>query len=69
MAMRRRNFEFHPEAIIEAKEAADWYAKRSLNAAANFKTALRRAEGLILRSPETCAERALCAGLLTPHRL
>ena len=53
MAMRRRNFEFHPEAIIEAKEAADWYAKRSLDAATNFKTALRRAEDLILRSPET----------------
>lgn len=53
MAKRRRNFEFHPEAMIEAKEAADWYAERSLIASADFKKELRHAELLVTRQPET----------------
>ncbi len=53
MAKRQRNFEFHPEAMIETKESADWYAERSLIASANFKDELRHAEKLVTDQPET----------------
>jgi len=32
----RRTLRFHPAAVTEAEAAADWYAKRSGRAAANF---------------------------------
>jgi len=51
MAHRHENFEFHPEAMIEAKEAADWYAERSLPASIEFKKELRFAEELVTEHP------------------
>lgn len=53
MARHRQNFEFHPEAILETKEAADWYAQRSPVAATHFKAELRRAEELVTQQPQT----------------
>jgi hypothetical protein len=53
MARRHRNFEFHPEAMIETKESADWYAERSLVASADFKEESRHAEKLVTEQPET----------------
>ena len=52
MAKRRARFEFHREAAIEAREAAEWYAERSLDAAAKFKTQLRRAERSVTQHPD-----------------
>jgi hypothetical protein len=53
VAKRPQIFEFHTEAILEAKEAADWYAERSLSAAMNFKSELRLAEDNVTVQPET----------------
>ena len=52
MAKRRPIFEFHQEAILEAREAADWYAARSVDAALKFKIELRRAEELVTKRPD-----------------
>jgi toxin ParE2 len=51
MAKRRPIFEFHHEAILEAREAADWYAARSVKAASKFKAELRRAEDSVTKHP------------------
>lgn len=47
--------EFHPEAIVEAREARDWYAERSEAAAERFMDELDVAIGAIQRSPERMA--------------
>ena len=51
MAKRHQNFEFHPEAMIEAKESAEWYAERSPTAAIDFKRELRFVEKLVVEHP------------------
>jgi hypothetical protein len=53
MAKLHRRFDFHPEAILESRAAADWYAERSLDASIDFKLALRDAELAVTDSPET----------------
>ena len=53
MGKRRPIFDFHPEAIIEALKAAEWYGERSLEAALKFKSELRRAEGSVARHPKS----------------
>lgn len=55
MAKRRRPFEFHHEAILEARHAALWYKERSAEAAAKFKDELRRAELAVRDAPSTWA--------------
>jgi hypothetical protein len=55
MARRRRKLEFHREAALEAREAAEWYGERSLHAKAKFKAALRRAERSVTQHPESWA--------------
>jgi toxin ParE1/3/4 len=50
---KRHHFEFHPEAMIEARAAAEWYAERSLDASVNFKQELRQAEKLVTEQPES----------------
>ena len=56
MAKPGRSFDFHPEAMIEAGEAAQWYAERSVDASENFKSELRRAERLVTQRPEAWAK-------------
>lgn len=51
MAKRRLLFEFHQEAILEAREATAWYAERSLIAASKFKNELRQAEASVTKHP------------------
>jgi plasmid stabilization system protein ParE len=51
MAKRRPTFEFHHEAILEARGAADWYEDRSVDAASRFKVELRHAENSVIRHP------------------
>jgi toxin ParE1/3/4 len=53
MAKRRPIFDFHPEAILEAREALEWYEKRSRDAALKFKSQLRRAEDSVTRHPRS----------------
>jgi len=53
MALLR--IEFHPEAIAEAHEAYEWYAKRSEAAAEKFMDELDAAIDAIQRSPERMA--------------
>jgi hypothetical protein len=55
MAKRRRRFEFHPEAMLEAYEAAEWYAQQSGLAAEDFKRQLRLAEENVTRRPQEWA--------------
>ena len=55
MAKRHENFEFHPEAMIEAKQAAEWYAERNLTASIDFKKELRFAEKLVNEHPGSWA--------------
>jgi toxin ParE1/3/4 len=42
---------FHPDARIEALDAYDWYAERSLNAANAFQEELQKAGIAVQRSP------------------
>ena len=51
MAKRRPIFEFHQEATLEARHAAEWYAERSYDAASEFKSELRRAEQSVTKHP------------------
>src|SRR5947207_2783942 len=51
MEKRRPIFDFHPEAIVEAREAVDWYGKRSAFAASKFKAELRSAEESVTQHP------------------
>jgi hypothetical protein len=53
MAKRRPIFEFHHEAILEARKAADWYAERSFDAASKFKLELRQAEDSVTKHPSS----------------
>jgi plasmid stabilization system protein ParE len=55
MAKRRLSFDFHPEAMIEAREATDWYAARSHDVPIAFKAELRRAEDLVTATPQSWA--------------
>jgi toxin ParE1/3/4 len=52
MAKRGPLFEFHPEAILEAIEATEWYAERSPNAERRFKAELRIAESRVTQRPD-----------------
>lgn len=45
-------FEFHPDAIIEATEAYEWYALRSQNAAEGFLTRLNEAQSKVIADPD-----------------
>jgi toxin ParE1/3/4 len=47
--------EFHPEARLEAIEAYDWYAERSLEAAKAFQDELQDAGRAIQTNPELWA--------------
>jgi plasmid stabilization system protein ParE len=51
--MSNHEFEYHPEAILEAWEAFHWYADRSETAADNFWEELRAARQAVARKPET----------------
>ena len=48
----RAKYRFHPAAIAEAEEARDWYAERSLQAAAAFLEELDQAIQSVIDSPE-----------------
>ncbi|MEL7496831.1 MAG: type II toxin-antitoxin system RelE/ParE family toxin [Planctomycetota bacterium] len=52
MATSRRKFEYHPDAIADAKEAIAWYAERNPEAAEKFKSELRHAEDQVTMMPE-----------------
>ena len=53
MAKRGLNFEFHRDAAIEAREAADWYAERSPVAAQRYKSELLRVQHSIELHPQS----------------
>jgi len=53
MAKRRPKFEYHREAALEAHEAAQWYAERSLDAESKFKKELHQAERSVKQHPES----------------
>jgi len=53
--MERRQVEFHPEAVAEAREAERWYRERSDFAADAFLSALDRAVERIAEAPELSA--------------
>ena len=48
-----RELEYLEEALIEAQEAARWYAQRSLTAAAGFASELEAAAQAITETPNT----------------
>ena len=48
--------ELHPEAVIEGRDAAAWYAKRSMIAAEAFLVELDEAIEKISINPESWAE-------------
>lgn len=48
----RQQFEYHPEAILEAIAAREWYSERSLEAAEGFWKALSNARNLVTRHPQ-----------------
>jgi toxin ParE1/3/4 len=50
--MARRKLEFHPEALEEAENAAEWYATRSQRAALRFAVTLEQALTRLLEDPE-----------------
>lgn len=45
-------YRFHPDAVVEAEEAREWYAKRSLQATAGFLDELDQAIASVIESPE-----------------
>ena len=51
MKMAGRFLEFLPEAISDYREARQWYAQRSAQAAADFITEVERALKVILEAP------------------
>ena len=51
--MDKKPLEFHPDARLEALEAYDWYAERSLDVADAFQEQLQNAGRAIQDSPET----------------
>jgi plasmid stabilization system protein ParE len=51
--MSNREFEYHPEAIIEAWEAFHWYAERNPTAAESYLDELRIARQLVIDQPKT----------------
>ena len=53
--MARLPLEFHPDARIEALEAYDWYAERSLNAGDAFQDELQDAGRAIQDDPQRWA--------------
>jgi hypothetical protein len=56
MAKRlQKPFDFHPEAMIEAREAVEWYSERSPLAAKHFKSELQEAERQIRQDPQRWA--------------
>jgi len=50
--MPPRRFELHPEAILEAQAAHDWYRARSESAASAFLNELERALEQVRANPE-----------------
>jgi len=50
------SYRFHPSAVVEAEEARDWYAERSLQAAAAFLEELDRAIHAVTESPDRWPE-------------
>lgn len=45
-------FEFHPEAVFEARDAYTWYASRSRKAADGFLASLEAAQDRVLSDPD-----------------
>ncbi len=56
--MSRSRFIFHPQAIIEAREAREWYRQRSERAARGFLRDLASAFRLIDERPKAWQEYA-----------
>lgn len=52
MAKRTYQIEFHPETIRETHEAIEWYRQRNVEAANEFRSLVKSAEELVVRSPE-----------------
>jgi plasmid stabilization system protein ParE len=50
--MAGTDLEFHPDAVLEAKSAHEWYAGRSPNAAEAFVAELDHAVELIREAPD-----------------
>lgn len=49
-------YRFHPDAVAEAEEAREWYAERSLQAAAGFLDELDQAIASVVESPKRWPE-------------
>jgi toxin ParE1/3/4 len=50
--MARRVVDLHPEAIVEGREARNWYRERSHDVEERFRVALRRAIREVREAPE-----------------
>lgn len=50
--MAARFLDFHPRAVVEARKARNWYAKRSPAVASRFMAEFDRAVERILEGPE-----------------
>jgi plasmid stabilization system protein ParE len=51
--MKRSVVDIHPEAILEGRDARDWYFSKSAQAEEAFRIELERAIRLIREAPET----------------
>ena len=51
--MKRSVVDIHPEAILEGRDARDWYFSKSAQAEEAFRMELERAIRLIREAPET----------------
>lgn len=49
-------YRFHPDAVVEAEEARDWYAQRSPQVALDFLEELERAITVVVDAPERWPE-------------
>lgn len=56
MARSPYRFEYHPQAIVEAHDALQWYSEQSVAASQKFEAELLIAEDQIARHPEAWAE-------------
>lgn len=60
---------WHPDAVVEAQEARDWYFKRSPLAASGFLQALDHALSAVLEAPRRWPERRFgCRQYVFPNR-
>lgn len=66
--MSRRALRFAEAAIIEAEEAADWYAERSVQARDDFLQELRRAFEQIAEAPERWPSHLFATRRFVLHR-